>query len=129
MKDKELLGIAKISKKNAYAPYSKFKVGAAIMCKGGEIFGGCNIENASYGLTICAERSAVSNAISNGKKDFVKICVATDSEKLVYPCGACRQFLAEFNPEMEVIACSKKRVRRTKLSKLLPHPFKKVRKI
>jgi cytidine deaminase len=129
MRNKKLINIAKRFKQKAYAPYSKFKVGAAILCRGGEVFGGCNIENASYGLTICAERCAVANAISKGKKDFIKICVVTDSEKFVYPCGACRQFLSEFNPDMEVIVCSKTGFRTTKLSELLPYAFKKVSKV
>ncbi|MDP8211153.1 MAG: cytidine deaminase, partial [Candidatus Stygibacter australis] len=86
----------------AYSPYSGFKVGAAIMTESGEIFTGCNVENSSYGLTVCAERIALFNAITAGYQKFSEIVIYTDTEKAFYPCGACRQVLAEFNPQLEV---------------------------
>jgi len=107
----------------AYAPYSKFKVGAALLTKSGEIFVGCNVENISFGLTICAERAALSNAISQGGKDFEAIAIVTDSPELAMPCGACRQVLAEFNPKMAIIVSTVAGdVQQFQLNELLPRP-------
>ncbi len=101
--NKELLiKKAKIVQEKAYSPYSKFKVGAALLTKDGKIFTGCNIENVSYGMTICAERVAVFKAVSEGHVDFVAIAISASSDEAIYPCGACRQVLAEFNPKMDV---------------------------
>lgn len=126
MTDKELIRLAKKAYKNAYAPYSKAKVGAVLLCSNGKIFTGCNVENASYGLTICAERSAICNAVSAGEKDFVKIAVASNQKREFSPCGACRQVLAEFSPNISVIWLDKNRkVKLKKLSQLLPNIFKK----
>ncbi|HWM23750.1 MAG TPA: cytidine deaminase [Chthoniobacterales bacterium] len=88
---------------NAYCPYSKFPVGAAVLTENGEIFGGCNVENASYGLTICAERNAIFHAISNGHRNLIAIAVVTPSPQPMPPCGACRQVIHEFNPEADVL--------------------------
>ncbi len=85
----------------AYAPYSKFKVGAAVLTADGQIYTGCNVENASYGLTLCAERAAICSAVSAGKQDIVAVAVA--ASPLASPCGACRQFIFEFGSEIEVI--------------------------
>ncbi len=104
MTDRELLTLAKEAAKNAYAPYSKFKVGAAIECGDGKVFTGCNVENAALGSTICAERTAALKAVSEGRQDFRRIAVWADSKEYCYPCGACRQFLVEFAPDMEVLA-------------------------
>lgn len=104
MTDQELLALAKEARKNAYVPYSKFQVGAAIECGNGEVFTGCNVENAAYGSTICAERTAALKAISQGNKDFRRIAIWADSQDYCYPCGACRQFLVEFAPDMDVLA-------------------------
>ncbi len=98
---KVLLEKAFLAREMAYAPYSGFKVGAAILSGGGEIYTGCNIENASYGLSICAERTALFNAVSKGHKDFTAIAIAASEG--VSPCGACRQVLVEFSPEADVI--------------------------
>jgi cytidine deaminase len=117
------LDMAISAKANAYAPYSKFHVGAAIETKNGKIFVGCNVENASFGLTICAERVAVCTAIVNGEKDFISIIVASSSDYPVAPCGACRQMLAEFSPDIDVIMVGNGTISRSKLSKLLPDPF------
>ncbi|QHI68139.1 cytidine deaminase [Tichowtungia aerotolerans] len=96
MKPPELLETARAAARQAYAPYSGFKVGAALLCADGTVFTGCNIENASYGLTNCAERTAVFSAIAAGRRDFVAMAVVADGEGVPYPCGACRQVLSEF---------------------------------
>ena len=109
----------------AYAPYSSFAVGAAVLTKGGSIFAGCNIENVSFGLTICAERSAIAAAVAEGHKDFVAIAVVTDLKEPAFPCGACRQVLAEFNPSMQIIAATVSGERKQlALDQLLPRPLK-----
>lgn len=100
--DLALLAFAREVQEKAYAPYSKFRVGAAVYA-GGEIFQGVNVENAAYGTTICAERSALTAAITAGFTDVTAIAVVGDSESPTVPCGCCRQALAEFNPEMRVI--------------------------
>lgn len=126
MTDKDLLNLAKETYKNAYSPYSKVKVGAALLTKDNLVFTGCNIENASYGLTICAERSALASAVSNGKKHFSKIAIASNQKREFSPCGACRQTLAEFNPKLKVIWNDKNgKTKKASLSKLLPFIFKK----
>ena len=100
---KDLLMQEAISaQEKAYSPYSKFKVGAALLTKDGKIFTGCNVENVSYSMTICAERVAVFKAISEGHTDFEAIAISASSDQSIYPCGACRQVLAEFNPKIEI---------------------------
>lgn len=98
----ELLSAAIHARNQAYAPYSRFKVGAALRSVSGEIFSGCNVENASYGLTICAERTTVCNAVAAGLKTFNQMVIVADSESPCPPCGACRQFLFEFSPNLEI---------------------------
>ena len=124
MTDKELLSMAKKASMNAYVPYSRFAVGAALECEGGEVFTGCNVENAALGSTICAERTACVKAVSEGVHSFRRIAVYADSENYCTPCGACRQFLVEFSPGMEVL-CAKSGGRYVsyKLSELLAHSF------
>ena len=108
----------------AYVPYSHFPVGAALECADGSVYTGCNVENASYGLCICAERTAAVKAVSEGHRDFKRIVIAGNSEDYCTPCGACRQFLYEFAPGMEVICLNTKReAMKTTLSDLLPHGF------
>ena len=102
MDSDELLAKALGCRTVAYAPYSKFAVGAAIETASGKVFTGCNVENLSYGLTICAERNAVFAAVAAGEREFVRIVIVADSRKPVSPCGACRQVLAEFSEKMEV---------------------------
>jgi len=97
----ELVAAAAQAQKMAYAPYSRFPVGAALLAADGAIYAGCNVENASYGLTICAERNALAHAVLCGAKQFIGVAVVTDNG--VTPCGACRQVLAEFGPRMTVI--------------------------
>ncbi|MEZ0248441.1 MAG: cytidine deaminase [Thermoproteus sp.] len=112
--------------KNAYAPYSKFRVGAAVLTKSGKIYTGANVENASYGLTVCAERVAVFKAVSEGDKDIEAVAVVVESEEPVAPCGACRQVIAEFNPNALVIMATAdgKKVVTANLKDLLPMPFR-----
>lgn len=105
MTDKELVEMALDARKNAYTPYSKYQVGAALLCDDGTVFTGCNIESASYPCGICGERTAMSKAISEGHIKFTKIAIAGSSEKICTPCGMCRQFMYEFNPNLEVL-CS-----------------------
>lgn len=128
----EKLSIENLSKlanemlEKAYVPYSKFPVGAALVTKEGKIYTGCNIENASYPLTNCAERTAVFKAVSEGDKEFQTIVVTADTEGPVSPCGACRQVLVEFcEPEMPVVLTNKKGdIKETTVSELLPGAFR-----
>lgn len=103
MTNQELVALAKEAMKNAYVPYSKFQVGAALLAKDGTVFKGCNIENASYGATNCAERTAIFKAVSEGVKEFEKIAIVASSGDYASPCGICRQVLFEFMPDGEVI--------------------------
>ena len=100
----ELMAAARQARERAYAPYSKFSVGAALLASSGEIFTGCNVENLSFGLTVCAERGAVMAAVAAGERDFEVIAIVADSITPISPCGACRQFLAEFSLGMRVIS-------------------------
>ena len=109
--------------KRAYAPYSKFLVGAVLVTKDGQLFEGCNVENVSFGLTICAERNAIFAAVAAGYREFTKIVIATDIPEPASPCGACRQVLCEFNPDMEVVLGTFDGMMVSyRLSELLPHP-------
>ncbi|MCF7919054.1 MAG: cytidine deaminase [Candidatus Cloacimonetes bacterium] len=123
IKDK-LLAAARESAANAYAPYSGFKVGAALLSSSGNIYGGCNVENASYGLTVCAERIAAFKAVSAGEREFPEMCIYTDTDTPFYPCGACRQVLSEFNPEMKLTVVWKNGKEELNLNLLLPKQFK-----
>ena len=123
MSDTHLIEAAFDVRQRARAPYSHFAVGAALLTKSGKIFVGCNIENVSLRLTICAEQAAVAAAVASGDTDFVAIAVVADSKEPVVPCGACRQLLAEFNPALEIIASTLDRRSQTfSLSELLPRP-------
>ena len=102
MDNKEMICLAKKASENAYSPYSGIKVGAALVCGNGKIYTGANVENASYGATICAERTAFVKAVSEGEREFEAIAIAGSIRNLV-PCGMCRQFMAEFNPKLQVI--------------------------
>ena len=107
----------------AYAPYSRFQVGAVLVGKDGRIFAGCNVENISFGLTICAERNAVFAAVAAGCREFARIVIVADTEVPASPCGACRQVLAEFNPDLEVVlATFGGKSEKFQLSELLPRP-------
>ena len=112
------------AKDHSHSPYSKFRVGAALLTDTGEIIDGCNVENASYGLSICAERTALVKAVSMGFKKFLAIAVTADLDEFVSPCGACRQFIAEFGLECEVYAVkSDLSYKKMCISELLPLPF------
>ncbi|HUK31040.1 MAG TPA: cytidine deaminase [Candidatus Acidoferrum sp.] len=119
-----LLDAARRARENAVAAFSKFRVGAAVRTKSGKIYSGCNVENASYGLTICAERVAIFKALSEGEREFDAIAVVTDADKLTPPCGACRQIIWEFCRDAEVVLGNLKGKTEThRMSALLPHPF------
>ena len=126
----ELLASAREAAKNSYSPYSRYRVGVAMLLEDGEVIRACNVENASYGLTVCAERSAVAVMVSQGKRNPIAIAVAgSHDDRDDYltvpcpPCGACRQVLNEFNPDMTVILASKNGAKIYPLKKLLPHSF------
>jgi cytidine deaminase len=121
---RELARYARLGRRRAHAPFSRFKVGAALRTTHGEIVTGCNIENASYGLTLCAERTAVFKAVSEGLKRFDAVAVVADAEKLAAPCGSCRQILWEFCGDIWVHMENLQGQHRTvRLSELLPLPF------
>ncbi len=124
MNNQELIKYALEAREKSYSPYSKFKVGAAILTKSGKVFTGCNIESSSYTPTICAERTALSKCVSEGHTDLEKIAVVGSLEKISYPCGVCRQFLREFGNDIIVIsATSENNYTEYKLSELLPNSF------
>jgi cytidine deaminase len=119
-----LLAAARAARENAVATFSKFRVGAALRAKSGKVYTGCNVENASYGLTICAERVAIFKALSEGERGFDAIAVVTDAEKLTPPCGACRQIIWEFCGDAEVILGNLKgKTEVHRMSALFPLPF------
>ncbi len=120
----ELIAAARAVREYAHAPYSQFRVGAALEDYHGKVFTGCNVENATFGLTICAERVAVLKAISEGIKSFRRIAIVTDSERLTPPCGACRQILWEFCGDVELIlANTQGRVETLRLGTIFPRAF------
>lgn len=119
----DLRAAAEAARANAYAPYSKFRVGAALEAADGAVFVGCNVENASYGLTNCAERTAIAAAVVAGHRDFRRIVIVTDAATPVSPCGACRQVLREFGPHLEVISYGTATEQRWTMTDLLPDAF------
>ncbi|MCP4215856.1 MAG: cytidine deaminase [bacterium] len=121
----KLLEAAKKAKDNAYAPYSKFHVGAAILAGNGEIYHGCNVENTSYGLTICAERNAVCRMVADGTTKIDEIMIIGDTEEFLPPCGACRQVIAEFAHKDTIVYMSNKdgQVKETTVNELIPFVF------
>ena len=121
--DAELFQAAVKARENAYIPYSHFGVGAAVRAKDGRIFTGCNIENASYGLTVCAERNAIFAAVKEGVREFAALCVTADTPAPVAPCGACRQGMAGFQIPVIYLTNLKGDVKETSLEELLPYSF------
>ena len=121
---KKLLQNALQAKKRAYAPYSNFRVGSAVLTKTGKIFSGCNIETSSYSLTICAERTALFKAISEGEKSFQAIAIVSDEKGFTTPCGACRQVILDLAGDIDIILMSKTgKTKIYKSSAMLPHAF------
>lgn len=119
-----LIEAATVARQRSYSPYSNFKVGAALLTSSGEIFAGCNLENRSYGMTICAERAAVATANSAGHRDFIAIAVVAQASPPARPCGLCLDTLAEFNPRLEVLLVNVDgEQEEINLSRLLPQPF------
>lgn len=114
---------AKSASKRAYAPYSRFVVGVALRTRKGDIFEGANVENGSYSLTLCAERVTMAAAVAAGQRDFELLVLYTPTDQPTYPCGACRQFLAEFSPSLEILLVYKGGRLRTNLASLFPQPF------
>ncbi len=124
MRYQKLVAAAQKAKRFSYSPFSKFKVGAAVITRSGTIYTGCNIEISSFALTICAERTAIFKAVSEGEKDFVAVAIASGGPALTPPCGACRQVLMDLAGDIDVVMTNhrgKKRVMR--LRDLFPHPF------
>ncbi len=122
----DLISAAKKARVNARAPHSGFKVGAALETRDGKIYGGCNVENVTYGLTVCAERVAIWKALSEGESEFRRIAIAADSQTLTPPCGACRQIIWEYCGDIEIILCNMGGQKaRYRLSELFPLPFDK----
>jgi len=122
---KKLVEMAYEAMENAYVPYSKFNVGAALLTKSGKVFTGCNVECASYGGTNCAERTAIFKAVSEGEKEFAAIAIVSKTMDLTFPCGICRQVMSEFEDEMDVILAKNLDYKVFKLTELLPHMFDK----
>ena len=123
MTDNELIEIARQYRENAYTPYSHFKVGAAVLTASGKVYGGCNIENSSYGLTNCAERTAIFKAVSEGEREFAALAVIADTDGPCSPCGACRQVIADFRIPRIIMGNLKGDVKTMTLGELLPFAF------
>ncbi len=124
MTDRELIDKAKEALKYSYSPYSHFAVGAALLCSDGQVFTGCNIENASYGAANCAERTAIFKAVSEGVKDFDAIAIVCSGSQPAYPCGICRQVMSEFfNPDTRVIVEDGDMLKTYSFKELLPESF------
>lgn len=124
MTDIELVNKALDARKNSYSPYSKYKVGAALLCQDGTVYTGANIENSSYPCGICAERTAMAKAVSEGGRNFKAIAIAGSSDKICTPCGMCRQFMYEFSPELRVLcADSSGNYKEHSLNELLAEGF------
>lgn len=121
--DDDMIYYASRGRAHAHAPYSRFSVGAALLCAAGKVYNGCNVENVSLGLTMCAERVAVGTAVTDGVKDFSMLAIVSDSREPIVPCGACRQVLAEFNPTLRIISATLAGERmECRLDELLPKP-------
>ena len=125
MDNKALIDMALKAMENAYAPYSGFKVGAALLCSDKKVYTGCNIENSSYGASNCAERTAIFKAVSEGEREFEKIAIVSSSGDFTFPCGICRQVLSEFMYDKTVVLFSEKDgISEFKVKELLPETFR-----
>lgn len=122
---KDLVSMAYKAMENAYVPYSKFAVGAALLCEDGDVYLGCNIECASYGATNCAERTAMFKAISEGKKDFKAIAIVSRTKDYTFPCGICRQVLSEFCDDLDIVLAKGDDYKVYSLKEILPYAFDK----
>ena len=121
-----IVNAAKEAREHAHAPYSKFKVGAALLTEEGNVYAGCNVENASYGASVCAERNAVAQAVLVGEKEFMRLAVVTQTSPPSAPCGLCRQVLVEFCDDLPILLCNPEgEFVRTTLKDLQPLPFQK----
>ena len=124
MTDQALVALSVEMQQRSYVPYSHFPVGAALLCTDGTVFTGCNVENAAYGSTLCAERTALVKAVSEGHTDFAAIAISSQGDDYCWPCGSCRQMLYEFAPTMKVLAARRDgQFRSVTLDQLLPHGF------
>lgn len=123
MTDEELIEIARQYREHSYSPYSRFKVGAAVLTAGGKVYGGCNIENSAYGLTNCAERTAIFKAVSEGERELAALAVIADTEAPCSPCGACRQVMADFKIPRIIMANLRGEIKTVSLEELLPFAF------
>ena len=136
MDNTQLIKLAQEAAKKAYAPYSGFNVGAALLCKSGNVYTGCNVENSSYGASNCAERTAVFKAVSEGEREFVKIAIVSEKGGLTFPCGICRQVLSEFMPNGRIVLysdehgikemCIRDRCRALSLPEYVPEIYRNV---
>lgn len=123
VKELDMLEMASRVRAHAYAPYSSFQVGAALLTEGEKLYAGCNVENISFGLTMCAERVAVGAALADGNDRFQLLAIVSDSKEPVVPCGACRQVLAEFNPKLRILSSTLAgATTEFRLDELLPNP-------
>jgi cytidine deaminase len=118
-----LVAAARAARERAYAPYSSFRVGSALRAEGGAIFVGCNVENASYGATICAERTAILTMVAAGQRSIESIAVFTDAETLSMPCGLCRQVISEFQRDALLIVANPRQQRVLRFAEIFPEPF------
>jgi cytidine deaminase len=118
-----LVEAARAVRDHAHAPYSRFRVGAAVMSESGKIYVGCNVESATYGATLCAERAAIARMIASGEKRVVTVAVFVDDEEPAMPCGICRQVIAEHGPHAEIITATPRKSKRSTIEHLLPDPF------
>lgn len=121
--NEKLIKAAERAMTNAYSPYSDFKVGAALLTADGKIYTGCNIENISYGATVCAERCAIFKAVSEGERSFTKLAIVSSSGEKTFPCGMCRQVIEEFMPEGEIILSGSGGIEVFSAKSLMPHGF------
>lgn len=124
MTNTKLASLARSARRRSHSPYSGFRVGAALLTRGGRVYTGCNVEISTYALTLCAERTAAFKAVSEGEKHFAAIAIATDAAEFIAPCGACRQVLMDLTGDIDVILTdSRRRIKVLRLAELLPLPF------